>query len=318
MGRTANPTIAPVEATAPAEVLQRHADNAEQLAVLHAQAQAAANDLAREIGYSGTLTVGALEDEIRFYQRRSVEALLECGKRLLLLKELTPHGEFMGRVDLLGFSRSTAQRFMQAAKKASKLPTVGNLATQMQSAKAFLELITHDDDVIEKAVGELDAIDRMSASELRARLRDVEADLHAAGERIQAKNARIDQLEGARQRIATLPPQRQLAQLQEEATRIMRDAAVRIKGELRQALVKLAAEDATGGDPRGQEVFMAGLVGQLAFECTRLREEFTLPDVSNATDLELMQEVAQWSQPIAAPAADGAAAAAPAQPAPTH
>ena len=42
-------------------------------------------NLALSLGYEGALTVGALEDEIRFYQRRSVEDVLELGKRLLLL-----------------------------------------------------------------------------------------------------------------------------------------------------------------------------------------------------------------------------------------
>jgi hypothetical protein len=60
------------------------------------------------MGYEGTLTVGALEDEIRFYQRRTVEAILETGKRLNVLKELTPHGEFQKRVEMLGFSGPTA------------------------------------------------------------------------------------------------------------------------------------------------------------------------------------------------------------------
>ena len=41
---------------------------------------------------------------------------------------------------------------------------------------------------------------------------------------------------------------------------------------------------------------MAGLVGQLAAECAALREEFNLPDVSNAADLQLAAETAQWAQ----------------------
>ena len=45
--------------------------------------------LVAQIGYDGSLSVGAIEDEIRFYQRRSMEALLECDKRLLLLRGKT-------------------------------------------------------------------------------------------------------------------------------------------------------------------------------------------------------------------------------------
>lgn len=158
--------------------------------------------LADELSYQGGLSVGALEDGIRFYQRRSVEALLECGKRLLLLREALPKGnsqigknaEFESRLELLGFSKSTAYRFMQAAAKAAKSATVAVLAGQVKSASAFLELITHDDDALQD-IAEMDDIDRLSASELRARLRHSEqasnrlqTDLNTAQSRLAAQS----------------------------------------------------------------------------------------------------------------------------------
>jgi hypothetical protein len=94
--------------------------DAKSTELVHLQAQAASKALAvaQQIGYEGTVAVGALEDEIRFYQRRSVESLLEAGKRLVVLRELCQFGtEFDQRVELLGFSRRTAYRFMQAAAK---------------------------------------------------------------------------------------------------------------------------------------------------------------------------------------------------------
>lgn len=42
--------------------------------------------LATQLSYDGDLSVGALEDGIRLYQRRTIEDLFELGKRLLLLK----------------------------------------------------------------------------------------------------------------------------------------------------------------------------------------------------------------------------------------
>ena len=47
---------------------------ANQLAVMHSKQEAAAQAIATEIGYEGSLTIGALEDEIRFYQRRTVSS----------------------------------------------------------------------------------------------------------------------------------------------------------------------------------------------------------------------------------------------------
>lgn len=188
MGRPTNKT------TAPAEMAEVHpqAENAvvqmqDGLAQQNAQAMA----LAEELGYQGQLSVGALEDEIRFYQRRSVEALLECGKRLLLLKKMTAHGEFEQRVEMLGFSYRTASRFMQAAQKTSKSANLALLSTEVKSASAFLELVTHDDDVLEN-LAEMDNIDRMSASELRAALRQSEQDVKFANEKRGKAEERAD------------------------------------------------------------------------------------------------------------------------------
>jgi len=174
----------------PADMAAQEAGARNALAVVEANAAA----LAQELGYQGALTIGTLEDEIRFYQRRTVEAILETGKRLLLLKEIAPHGEFMGRVELLGFARSTAQRFMQAAAKTSKSPILGSLTTQVKSASAFLELVTHDDDVLEN-LQEMDDIDRLSASQLRERLRQAEQDVKFAAEKRAKAEERADKAE---------------------------------------------------------------------------------------------------------------------------
>lgn len=191
MGRPASKT------TEPAEMPTIRPDAANAVVVMQdtiAQQSAQALALATELGYQGALTQGALEDEIRFYQRRSVEALLECGKRLLLLQEITPRGEFDARIELLGFSRRSAYRFMQAATKISKSANLALLSTQVKSASAFLELVTHDDDVLEN-LKELDDIDRMSASELRAALRQSEQDVKFANEKRTKTQVELDKLE---------------------------------------------------------------------------------------------------------------------------
>lgn len=165
-----------------------------ELARLEGAASERATLMAKELGYEGSLDVGALEDGIRFYQRRTVEAILETGKRLALLKEQTPHGEFRKRVELLGFSDRTAQRFMQAAAKTAKSANLAVLSTQVKSASAFLELVTHDDDTLEN-LSELDDIDRMSASQLREALRQSEKDAQFNAEKRQKAEQRADALE---------------------------------------------------------------------------------------------------------------------------
>ena len=180
MARTATKTAVVAEVVADADLpgLPTAVAAANRLAVMQTRQEAAAQAIATEIGYEGTLTIGALEDEIRFYQRRTVESLLELGKRLLVLRELTPHGEFEKRVEFLGFSYRSAARFMQAAAKTAKSANLALLSTQVKSASAFLELITHDDDVLEN-LKDIDDIDRMSVGELRNAIRSLQGDLDA-------------------------------------------------------------------------------------------------------------------------------------------
>ena len=263
---------------------------ANSLALVTRETDARVQALATQMGYTGGLSVGALEDEIRFYQQRSCEALLESGKRLLLLKEITPHGEFSQRVEMLGFSERTAQRFMQAASKTSKSANLAALSAQVKSASVFLELITHDDDVIEN-LAELDDFDRMSASQLRAKAREMAAEKDAVEEVLAAKNASMDKLRAQLKRIDKLPPDEALANLQKEATAIMNDALGAVRGGMRQALIALKNH---GDDDHS--LFMAGLVGQVQADLAALREEFNLPDVSNAADAQLAAEVAEWSK----------------------
>ena len=171
MSRATTPIPASKEVEVDAAAIGHTMDAANQLATLAIEANDAAHAMAVQIGYQGAMTVGALEDEIRFYQRRTVEAILETGKRLLVLKELTAHGEFAQRVEMLGFARTTAFRFMQAAAKTAKSSKLEQLSTQVKSASAFLELVTHDDDVLEN-IAEMDDVEKMSASQLRAALRE--------------------------------------------------------------------------------------------------------------------------------------------------
>ena len=180
MARTATKTAVVAEVVADTDLpgLPTAVAAANQLAVMQTKQEAAAQAIATEIGYEGTLTIGALEDEIRFYQRRTVESPLELGKRLLVLRELTPHGEFEKRVEFLGFSYRSAARFMQAAAKTAKSANLALLSTQVKSASAFLELITHDDDVLEN-LKDIDDIDRMSVGELRNAIRSLQGDLDA-------------------------------------------------------------------------------------------------------------------------------------------
>jgi hypothetical protein len=199
----------------PAEMAAQEAQARNALATVQANASA----LALQLGYEGALNIGTLEDGIRFYQRRSVEALLEVGKRLCLLQEITPRGEFDQRIEMLGFSRRSAYRFMQAAAKTAKSANLALLSTEVKSASAFLELVTHDDDVLQN-IAEMDDIDRLSASELRERLRQSVQDEKFAQEKRSKAEERADKAEKklAGKRPVVVPLDERITPFQTEIT----------------------------------------------------------------------------------------------------
>lgn len=199
MARTESEARAPQYIAGDSEEMTTMSDAVGYLDAYKAEACENAIAVARQVGYDGTLTVGALEDEIRFYKRRSAEACIEMGKRLLVLKELTPHGEFKNRVDLLGFGINLAQRFMRATIKFGKADSNQLLSAAGNQTKLF-ELIAFDDDEIQALEsGEtvrginLDKIETMSVSELKKALREAESDKKAKDQVIQAKTTELIQ-----------------------------------------------------------------------------------------------------------------------------
>lgn len=173
------------------------ADAVNYLAAEAHQASENALAVARQVGYDGALTVGAVEDGIRFFQRRTVECVLEVGRRLLVLQELTAHGEFHNRLALLGIDKSLGHKFMNATLKFGKVETfpLSKIGTQSK----LLELLVLDDDEIAELESgdtvrgiDLDKIDKMSTSELRKALRAAEADKAAKDQVIADKTNELN------------------------------------------------------------------------------------------------------------------------------
>lgn len=269
--------------------------NAQQDAQLVQLQNANACAMATQLGYEGKLNVETLEDEIRFFQRRTVEACLELGKRLLLLREITPRGnsqigkdDFESRMESLGLPKSSAYRFMQAAAKTAKSANLSHLSTQVKSMSVFFELIMQDDDVLDD-LKTIDNIDTLSASQLRAKVREMAAEKQATDKLVETKNKQIDDL----QLVRVLPEDDLLIEIRKVAVKKTMEATTFVRGDLRQALI--AVRDAVAPNWGSKDLYMADMVGQLQAELNALRSEFNLPDVSRAADLELAAEVAQYA-----------------------
>ena len=272
---------------------------ASDLVLAQSQHEATVRAVAAQVGYqlpADFTDPDLIQRDISANMRRSVEACLEVGRGLAVLKAACDHGQFTSRLDVLGIDKHVAARFMQSALKFSKLPTSATLRAIGNQSKLF-EMLVLDDEQLEELeltgqTGELqlDAVATMSVKELRAALREERQEREADKSLLDTKNKKIDQLQREVRRIAKLPPDEELTATMKEAAAVTMDALGAIRGGMRHALI--AIKNASADD---QSVLMAGLLGQLQAELTLLREEFNLPDVSSAADQQLAVEVAQWA-----------------------
>ncbi|MEQ9904998.1 DUF3102 domain-containing protein [Pectobacterium aroidearum] len=228
--------------------------------------------------------------ETRFYMAQSAEAMLEAGKRLTILKECEPHGEFESIVrDALGIPERTAQRLMQASIKymspqlSAKAPALALLG----KTKLF-ELMTEDDDVLaELADGgtiagmTLDDIDRMTSRELKAALREARETNTAQQRVLTDKNQKIDDLTtklDKKSRIQPPPPDQEAEKLRKEVSAIAFEAEAAITVRLHTAFSTLTTFT-SDNDVEPPYDFMAGLVCQIERSLRHIRDVFDLEAV---------------------------------------
>lgn len=276
------------EKFAGAMTLMRADEAAQALALT--QREATVRAVAQQLGYqlpADATDPDLIQRDIAANMRRSVEACLEVGRGLAVLKSACEHGQFVARLDVLGLERSVAVRFMQAATKFSNAATSQHLVKAIGSQSKLFEMLVLDDEQIEELeltgqTGELslDDVATMSVKELRAALRESRAEREPTEAVLSKKNQRIDQLERAQERIAKLPPDEELEKLQQEATTHLLAAQGAIRGQLRAALIALQNHQ------EDNSTFMAGMVGQLMADLTLLRDEFNLPSLADGAQPE--------------------------------
>lgn len=268
-----------------AQALAELRETTQAAAVAVSQHEAAVRAVAAQVGYAlpaDCADPDLIQRDISANMRRSVEACLEVGRGLCVLKEACQHGQFVARLDVLGLDRKVAARFMQSARKFSNVATSRHLTEAIGTQSKLFELLVLEDAEAEELAltgqtGELtlDDVATMSVKELRTKLREAKAENKAQAELLAEKNQRLDELRATQKRIAAATPDEILAELQTESTRIGNDLRGGIVGQLRQALVALHEH----GDSHGTRptVFMSGLVGQLMTDLAALRDEFDLP-----------------------------------------
>ncbi|AOJ05108.1 hypothetical protein WS70_25660 [Burkholderia mayonis] len=302
MGRKTQETTA-VPADNTLEVLPALTDAANKLA-------ARSSEISKQFGDGLPYERHRVVNEARFYMAQSAEAMLEAGKRLILLKENEPHGEFIQIAqEQLGLPHRTAARMMQAAVKYSSPTLKANLPALAHLGKTKLfELMTEDDEELAALADggtiagmDLDDIDRMTSRELRAALREAHENATAQARLLSDKNAKIDELAAKKTRVKRVTPDQEGAEIRKETSAIAFEAESVIRGNLRAAFETLAQHAETNGAPHDD--FMAGVLGQIQLSLNQLRSEF---GVKTATDGD---DVPQWLRDTATAADDYSRAA---------
>ena len=199
---TVNPPVIVTDADTPG--LPAMVEAANQLAIAHDARMTAARAVAIKLGYelpADSTDPDLIQRDIAANMRRSVEACLEVGRGLRVLKEACEHGDFCTRLEMLQFEQRTANRFMAAALKFSKWTTSSTLLPKIGTTSKLLEMLVLDDEQIEELeltgqTGELrlDDIATMSVKELRSALREERANAEANSRLLSDKNKKIDDL----------------------------------------------------------------------------------------------------------------------------
>lgn len=202
-------------------------ERSQELQVM-AQAEAQVKSLATTLGYAGALDTESLWSMVEYRQRRSVEDILEMGRGLLLIKEQTAHGEFQEQIATRGFNYRTAARLMTVALKFSKSDTVSLLKAAGTQAKVLELAVLDDEDLQALESGDsvagitVDDVERMSASQLRAALRESRADADAKDQRInklsEDLNKESEKTLKAQRRWKSATPDEQLVTLKKSVT----------------------------------------------------------------------------------------------------
>ena len=208
----------PLAAAVPVVVDADLAPVAQAVAVLDERASRV-RAVALQMGYQlpgDGVDADLIQRDIAANMRRSVEACLEVGRGLAVLKEACEHGEFGKRLEVLGVEDRVARRFMLAASKFTNRALAPVLRAAGNQSKLFELLVLEDDEVQELAAGgevrglDADDIAGMTRNELRAALK-ASRDQIAAKDRVLADNAakineQAQALELARSEKFTPPP----------------------------------------------------------------------------------------------------------------
>lgn len=205
-----------------------------------------------------SLDPDTLEAEISIWVEATGRTILMIGARLVALRVVTAHGDWLPRLERLGMAPRAAQKFMAAALKCvSPDGTVRENLMHMGRGKV-LELVTLDDAQLDelnstgrisKLALEMTEIDRLSVSELRNRLKESEQSIAAKDKLIASKDRSLNKLTEQLERPFKATPESEAQTAEEQALlEQIRDCVTAAEAALMQLASMTAAVFSRGND----------------------------------------------------------------------
>ena len=268
-----------------------------ELVLTDADAQAAA-----EIG---VVMSGTLEDRIgRAVQAHNMAARLvvEAGYLLLGVKAELAHGEFERGIESMGLAPQRAREMMTTARFVTSLPADKRQEVLLLPKTKVLMLANADTEVLADLIDSPDSdVYGLSVRELRARIKELEAE---AGKRTKRLEAELDHRDAVIQKLKKKEVQREFDPL----THMVRDeclayqAGVEINLQSLQALfeeVKKDGHDAPEWDLRLQQIWFATHAATARatalLEHVRATVPMDMPDQAATPNMLTPDEVMRWT-----------------------
>ncbi|EDR5775235.1 DUF3102 domain-containing protein [Salmonella enterica subsp. enterica serovar Kokomlemle] len=223
--------------------------------------------------------------EAKFYMDQSTKAMLEAGKRLLILKENEPYGDFQAITrDELNLEPRIAQKMAQAALKflSPQLEANAKTFSHLGRSKLYELMLEDDEELAELAEGgtvaglTLDDIDRMSVRELRKALRESKEDLAASRKLNAEKSQEINELKETK--FKTIDPdlaiQKWIHEFGEEHEKFLRTFISTVPFFFQQL------EDDYNNRGVSHMGLMAGFLHDIEREIASVRAQFDIPELA--------------------------------------
>lgn len=237
MSRPKNPT-----APAPTDTLNHEALAADSAALTVLGTRSA--EIAERFGDGQPYERSRVVSEARFFMATSAEAMFELGKRLIVIKENEPYGDFKQIViERIGIPYRTAARFMAVSLRLSGMPDSKVPALALLGKTKLFDLLDEPAEDVEALVDggtvaglDLDDMQAMSSRELRAALVESRKKAAAKDAVIAKKDQKLNELtEAEERRRSGSASEREQAQLDD-----VRQAGLAAEMAVRQLLAAAA------------------------------------------------------------------------------